>query len=140
MAESFSIHVDITEVTAMLQKAGADMPAFIDELENELALEAKATEQELVPVATHRWTPETVIGELRRSVDIIDQKEGYLIGPTAMHRGYPYGVAVKRGTAWGGRPAQIGPRPFDEWTMAELKLKVDPMMEKITEKHMREWS
>ena len=30
--------------------------------------------------------------------------------------------------------------PFDIFAFEEMKLKANPMMEKIAEKHMREWS
>jgi len=154
MADNFSIHVDTTEVTAMLRAAQADIPAFIEEVEREIALETKTTEQEMVPVKT---------GELRRSVDAFERRGGYLVGPTARRKGVPYAIYVARDTRehiiraknkkalhWmdGGNdmfaksvmhPGTTG-TPFDIFAFEEMKLKANPMMEKIAEKHMREWS
>ena len=51
----------------MLRAAQADIPAFIEEVEREIALETKTTEQEMVPVKS---------GELRRSVDAFERRGG----------------------------------------------------------------
>ena len=125
---------------AYFQRQRGGMPRFMEELKKQLALESITTMQPLTPVAAKKWTPETTMGELKRSVTAIAQGGGYIVGPTAVYMGFPYGIAVKRGKRWGWVDSQAGPRPFDEWTIMEMRGKVDKMASKILEKHMREWS
>ena len=133
--------MDASEAIAFFQKMGSGMSEYLRDLVNQIALETKATEQPITPVAVKKWTPETTIGELRGSIDIFtgDNEYSRIIGPTATSHGFPYGLAVKRGTRWRGEPANIGPRPFDDWAYAEMDLKVQPMADELLDQYLAMW-
>lgn len=139
MAGGYTIQVDVTEAAAMLQKAGADVPRFLDELKGELANLTAGIMWNYTPRAVKKWTPETRIGELKRSIDIQEHGDAVIVGPTARHRGYPYGLAVSRGTAWGGRPAKAGPRPFAEWTFRDTQRKADVVADRVADRALQRW-
>lgn len=134
------IHVDYSQAEQTLVAAGAGIGEYLEDLKKEITLEGIATMKPITPRAVKKWTKDTVIGELQRSITFEKRDDDYVFGPTATHRGYPYGVAVSRGIAWGGRPAQAGPRPFAEWTLAELDKKVDRMAERLLDEHLQKWS
>ena len=158
MPDNFSITIDASQVSAMLKRAKADIDSFIVDVTGELALEAKAAEQEMIPVKT---------GVLRRSLDIFgNAKKGYRVLPTARRKGVPYAIFVARDTRehpipkpgntsakvlhWtdGGKdmfaksvmhPGTTG-TPFDIMAFEEIKLKAGPIMEKIADQHIARWN
>ena len=155
MPDNFSITIDASQVSAMLKRAKADIDSFIVDVTGELALEAKAAEQEMIPVKT---------GVLRRSLDIFgNAKKGYRVLPTARRKGVPYAIFVARDTRphliqpkkkkalhwmdggnkmfanWVFHPGTTG-TPFDIMAFEEIKLKAGPIMEKIADQHIARWN
>ena len=145
VAPGMRITIDTSRVEAMLQAAGADMPAFLEDLKGQMALQTQKEEHDLTPIAVKDWTEDYRTGkhkkgELRRSVDIFPDKDRLIVGPTATGRGgYPYGISVVKGIAFQGRPAKAGPRPFPEWAMRKMDSIADGVLDAVADKHMKGW-
>ena len=143
--QGMRITIDTSQVEAMLQAAGADMPAFLDDLKGQAALQTQKEEHDLTPVAVKDWTEDYRSGkhkkgELRRSVDIFPDRDRIIVGPTATARGgYPYGISVIKGIAFQGRPAKVGPRNFPLQTMQKMDSILDGVIDAVADKHMRGW-
>jgi len=132
---SMELHIDVSGVMNYFARVRGGLPGAIDEINKQLAAETLATMKPITPVAVKKWTPETVIGQLRNSIEAVRVGSEYHVGPTARHRGFPYGFAVEAGIRWRKEPAQAGPRPFvTQWTYREMALKAEPMARRVIEK------
>ena len=148
---AITVTVDTSQAMLYLQNMDAGMSTYLRELLNQIALETRATEQPLIPVDT---------GKLRESANIFPSGDNIVVGPTATVRGFPYGVAVARGTSphdirprtkgalfWKGATHPVfvvhhpgtKPHPFDEWTMAEMNEKVQPMADELLDQYLAMW-
>ena len=139
------ITIDTSQVEAMLQAAGADIPEFLEDVKDQFALQTQKEEVDLTPIAVKDWTEDYRSGkhkkgELRRGVDIFPDRDRVIVGTSATARGgYPYGISVVRGIAFRGRPAKAGPRDFPAWTMQKMDEIADGILDAVADKHLARW-
>ena len=149
MPAAFSITVDITEAVFTIQALGLSSDQFVEDMKGEFSNVLVAEETKLTPIATKDWDPSGKHrkGELMRSISEQRVKDDRIIGPTAVSDargrspgGYPYGLSVKRGVAWRGRPSMAGPRPFDEWTIDRVSPFANEIADRVTDDWLRRFA